>query len=587
MKFTYFILFVLSLLVGCKTSEEQSITKKGFLILDMVHHNPGEPLFQSSFTQAEKLASYGYSGKILNDFKFAHCAILYSSLNENIFPDGSLSKKWVDSTAIYIDHEIETAHKSGIELFCFIDIMVLPKSLVELYRDSLCGTDGKIDIHKPFTQKVHRLMIAGIFERFPKLDGLVVRTGETYLHNVPFHTGNSPISQGMESHKLLINLLRDEVCVKQNKKLIYRTWDFGYFHTQPDYYLEVTNAVETHPNLYFAVKHTNGDYHRTFKFNPTITLGKHKQIIEVQCQREYEGKGAYPNYVMKGVIDGFEEYSTDPAPKSLKDISAHPNFAGIWSWSRGGGWRGPYISNELWCDLNAYVISQYAQNPMKNEEEIFAQYSANLKLNKDDAKNFRTIALLSADAVVRGHSSLIVDINVWWTRDMFLGGEAELGDSFRKIIENNQVEAVLNEKQECTFLWSKIVTEANSIITGTPDFRNYLKVSSEYGFLLSSITEQAWTIWLMGMTGDQTGKYDFNRLTTAFQQYDELWEKFRMLKEQNQNCASLYIPYAFVYQQPDYHAEAGMQQWVEHYRSLYNSRFSAANLNKTMLSTAN
>ena len=39
-----------------------------------------------------------------------------------------------------------------------------------------------------------------------------------------------------------------------------------------------------------TIKHTNGDYFRTYPFNKTLTLSKHKQIVEVQCQREYEGK---------------------------------------------------------------------------------------------------------------------------------------------------------------------------------------------------------------------------------------------------------------------------------------------------------
>ena len=39
-------------------------------------------------------------------------------------------------------------------------------------------------------------MLREVFARFPGLDGLVVRTGETYLQNVPFHTGNNPITEG-------------------------------------------------------------------------------------------------------------------------------------------------------------------------------------------------------------------------------------------------------------------------------------------------------------------------------------------------------------------------------------------------------
>lgn len=36
-------------------------------------------------------------------------------------------------------------------------------------------------------------MLQEVFARFPSLDGLVIRVGETYLHNVPYHCGNGPI----------------------------------------------------------------------------------------------------------------------------------------------------------------------------------------------------------------------------------------------------------------------------------------------------------------------------------------------------------------------------------------------------------
>ena len=34
-------------------------------------------------------------------------------------------------------------------------------------------------------------------------------------------------------------------------------------------------------------------------------------------------------------------------------------YAGIWTWSRGGGWGGPYIENEMWCDLNAWEQAKF------------------------------------------------------------------------------------------------------------------------------------------------------------------------------------------------------------------------------------
>jgi hypothetical protein len=104
--------------------------------------------------------------------------------------------------------------------------------------------------------------------------------------------------------------LRDEACVQRNKMVIYRTWDFGYnFHVNPQYYLKVTDAIEPHPNLIFSIKHQAGDFLRMTPFNPTLGIGRHRQIVEVQCQREAYGKGAHPFYVGDGVINGWEEYA--------------------------------------------------------------------------------------------------------------------------------------------------------------------------------------------------------------------------------------------------------------------------------------
>lgn len=95
------------------------------------------------------------------------------------------------------------------------------------------------------------------------------------------------MEEAIRKHAELVNMLREEVCVKRNKVVIYRTWDYawnaerGFLHTKPAYYLGVTRQVEPNPNLYFGIKHTAGDYFRTFPFNPTIGIGNHPQIIEV------------------------------------------------------------------------------------------------------------------------------------------------------------------------------------------------------------------------------------------------------------------------------------------------------------------
>ena len=540
-------------------------------ILSMVNDNPGEEPTRTSFKDPQKLKDYGYNGIILNDFKFVQACITFDSFDSTIFPEGSESRRWVLQAASELKKKITRYHAAGLKVYCFTDIIVLPKKLVEKYSDRICDSTGKVTFEKPFTSELHRIMLREIFSTFPGLDGLVVRTGETYLFNVPYHTGNNPITQGPESHIRIISILRDEVCEKLNKTVIYRTWDFGNFHTKPEYYLEVTNHIKPHKNLIFSIKHTKGDFHRTFLFNPTLGIGQHRQIVEVECQREYEGKGAHPDYVMKGVIDGFEEYDGLEGPKCLNDIRDNPLLAGVYAWPRGGGWVGPYLQNELWCNLNAYVIAAWARDPERKEEKIFDDFSKSLEMSPEDRSRFRKLCLLSSKGVLIGHNSLIHPVNVWWTRDQFLGGLDVLGKSFKEIMDLGLTDSILAEKQECVDIWKEIDDLARKIHINDPGTDQYLKVSCRYGLIKYSIIQQAWIIMLRGMEGDRNGNYDKASIQSAIRKYDGLWVEFHSLRKENPSCATLYQPYSFVFEPPVFHGEKGMDESVNKYRAILSN----------------
>merc|ERR1712096_277566 len=100
--------------------------------------------------------------------------------------------------------------------------------------------------------------------------------------------------------------LREELCVRRNKQVIFRTWDTypGRFHANPEYYLAVTNRIEPHKNLVFSIKHTAIDYWHRVRFNPTLGIGKHPQAVENDVMRNYDGNGAFPHYTGAGIVDG-------------------------------------------------------------------------------------------------------------------------------------------------------------------------------------------------------------------------------------------------------------------------------------------
>ena len=519
-------------------------------VLDMVHHNPGEPRTRTAFLDPRFLARQGYNGQVMQEPVGA--AVTFDAFDPSVFPAGSAARRWVLDLAARIDQQVAAADAAGLPIYYWVDMVVLPKTLVSEHRSALTDADGRIDPQRPMTQRVLRVMLAEVFDRFPGIDGLVVRTGEVYTHDVPHHRGNNPILRGPADHVALLGVLRDEVCVARDKTLVYRTWEIGGpgggFHADPAFYRRVTDAVPTHPNLLFSVKHQAGDFHRMTPFNPTIGIGRHRQIVEVQAQREFEGKGASPNYIGKGVIDGWEEYAwINPAgrPDGLRDLAGDPLFAGVWTWSRGGGWGGPYIQNELWTRLNAYVVSRWAADPSRTERSIFDSFATGIGLTGADVGRFRELCLLSPDAVLRGRLSAAGGVNVWWTRDQYIGGIPLLRTFFQNTIADGRVGAVLAEKDEAVAMWRRMEALAREIGAPDPGLREHLATSTTYGRIQYDIYRQAWTVMLYGMQGDATGTYDRPTIGRAVRQYDALWQEWRALKGSSPSAATLYTDLAF------------------------------------------
>jgi hypothetical protein len=429
-----------------------------------------------------------------------------------------------------------------------MQVLVLPKAVIARYRDEITDSRGRIDLAIPKTQELFRIQLREIFKRLPDLDGLVIRTGEIYLQDLPYHAatpggggatqGSTAILHGPQSHLDILRILRDEVAEKLNRTVIYRTWDFGNFHVKPDYYLQVTSAIEPHPNLLFSIKHQAGDFHQLTPFNPTLGIGKHRQIVEVQCQREGYGKGAYPYYIGQGVIEGWEEYAwlmKPDQPHGLRDIVNSPLFAGVWTWSRGGGWDGPYITDEFWCALNAYVIARFAEDPTRSEADIFAEYEHKIGLSGDDLDRFRHLCLLSTKAVLRGQlTTLGASIDVWWARDDTLSAP-DLSD----FINKNLVDKAIAEKQQAVEMWRQIENLSRQIHFASAPTQRFVETSTTYGRIKYDVIAQGWTILLLGPQGDVSGVYDKPRMQQAIAAYDRLWDEWKKLKADHPECPTL------------------------------------------------
>lgn len=523
-------------------AQDKNALERFPILFNIVHHNPGEPRFNTKYTQPEYLKKIGYNGQIP---KFEiQCAVTYDDYEDNLVTLQSSERLRIERKAADIRIQLDNANRANMPIYPFTDVLVVPKSVMEKYGDEM-KIDGKLSIQKKKTQDILKAQIAEIFSRFPELGGLTIRFGETYLHDTPFHEGNRPV-YSPEDHIKIINILREEVCVKRNKKLFYRTWDWGKIkrklHLVPEVYLKVTNAVETHPNLYFSTKHVNGDFLRGLPFNKTLGIGKHQQIVEVSInQAGMYGRNAHPYYIGKGVIEGWPEMKQK---KGIRDLLDNLQVKGIWTWTWGDGWFGPYFGNEFWMDLNAHVIQEFTKKPLKPEEEIFNAYAKNvLKMSPRNISKLRELCLLSVNAVYKGQATSLQWTSPWWIRDHFF---TALNMSI--FVKKGIAKEVLAEKKENLKVWYKMEEIAKNISLPSKNDEDFLKVSTTYGRIKYELIELIFRTQILFADMKINGT-EFNRKKAQLivNTYKSKWAEWHKLKKDNANCPTLYVDYESIH----------------------------------------
>lgn len=584
-------------------------TRTGLFTHNMLSDNPGEVGYTSLYEHGDFMTERGYDGMTFSLFEAAQYGLLWDEYDKSrgitltkeeylanpndssvktmnskkVFPYGSTEREWVEKKRSEIITMYSDAKKAGQKIYFMQDVIVLPVKLKNDRPD--INTSGKIDIRLETTQTVMDFMYEEMFndlcdengERL--LDGIYVRYGETYTGSqwgVPYHTGNNPImGNSTETHLILMNYLRDKVCIELDGEIIYRTWGFGAFQYDKNTYLTISDQLEPHENFYFAIKHTSGDFHRTFTFNQTLNTGKHNQIVEVQAAREYEGKGAYPNYIAGGVINGFEEYSflmSENENQSLRDvINVEGSLVkGIWTWSRGGGWAGPYINglgypnnnendpnrdktdksipvingSEMWCDLNSYVINKWAKDTSVSDKELVIEYAKTyLNMNDTDAESFYEICEKSSMAVLLGRARNTdkYNVDVWWTRDDGIS-TSSFRNNVKNAYNNGVADIMLEEKAQAVELWKEMMDIAQNLddelyntklIDSETSVKDYIIMTTSYGYHLYDIYNQMHIAEVERLKAEERGVDVTDAMVYAVLKYDLLWDNWQKEYEEN------------------------------------------------------
>ena len=461
-------------------------------VLNLVHHNPGEPRFVTEFNSPSFLKSLGYTGQIPK--LEPQCGLTYDRYERGLVPLHSPEREWMLRQAAEFRKTLAIAKKAGCPIYPWIDVLVVPKSVMAKYGAEMkVEENGKsrLSILRPRTQALMVAQVEEFFWRYPDAAGLTIRFGETYLHDTPFHVGSSPVKT-VEEHVALVNLLREEVCVKRGKKLIYRTWDFDGLHTNPKKYLALSDGVEPHPNLLFSIKHANADFVRGVPFNRTIGIGRHPQIIEVSMnQGGVYGKNAYPYYFARGVLDGFHDMP-EKERRGLRSLNDNPLVRGIWLWTWGDGWNGPFFDNEFWLRLNEAVVRGFALNPEKSEEELFNAYvRGELGFDEENARRLRAFCLATEDAVYNGqHSPIRVWMDsVFWCRDNHFC-RTKLDD----VVKKGVFEEMLAGKKANLETWRQLEREIREIKFPREEDGRFATLSTTYGRIKYEVGEIVWRL---------------------------------------------------------------------------------------------
>ncbi|MFI4859223.1 MAG: hypothetical protein ACIAXF_00940 [Phycisphaerales bacterium JB063] len=393
--------------------------------------NPGEPSTTSRYNDPSALQAMGYNGLVL----YATTALSgVSQLND--ITDREL-RGWVQKATDQAQRDIANAREAGLDTYLFYDVLALTTDTVERNPEAYCCTTGGHRVLCPASDPALAQSMEALdamLRTFPEAAGIVLRFGDTDARRLPHLVGNDIYSPHCASCSQLgradrvvrvIERAYDTVVARRNKRLIARAWNVrpGGFHDSADLAQRIAARLPgdaSDDRLVLSFKFSHSDFWRYQRWNPSSLVCDGRPIIyELQCQREYEGKGAVPNWQVPLWRDGLVEVdevehmpavdevdqaveSKLPRVAGLAGAKELVNFAGVMAWVRGGGWGGPFISDETWIDANAYAAPRLAEDPSAPLETLALDWVRDrLGLDEHLAPHVAQVLLHSADAARR------------------------------------------------------------------------------------------------------------------------------------------------------------------------------------------
>ena len=363
------------------------------LKLATILDNPGEPRAETRYRELQELRQLGYNGLVL----YATTGLSGVDSVESVGP-GEM-RTWVAQRFDFVQQRIEEARAAGLEVYLTYDVLSLARPVVERRAESFSCR------HQPQTLcpasdaalAASTDALRGLLARVGQVSGIVLRFGDNDAIRLPYLIGNDlyqphcpRCSQLGPADRIcrIVDAFHRLVVQERCLRLIIRAWNVrpGGLHDSVDLCQRVHPRLPTDPRLILSFKFTQTDFWRFQRWNPSsLVFGDCPIIYELECQREYEGKGAIPNWQAPLWRNGGREIECDSEVGGLAKVARQVNLAGLWAWVRGGGWGGPFVSNETWIDANAFAVPQLADDPEVDLSDLARRWiTQRLKISDAD-----------------------------------------------------------------------------------------------------------------------------------------------------------------------------------------------------------
>ncbi|MEM1107155.1 MAG: hypothetical protein AAGH99_00505 [Planctomycetota bacterium] len=343
--------------------------------------NLGEPDVESRYHDPAELKALGFDAQVLFE-----TTVLSGVSNPEAIVDIEL-RRFVQQTIDGVTRTIESCRAAGLEVYLFYDVLVLARDQVD--RNILGLTcknrPGTLCPASDAAFKLSLDALDAMIRRWTDIAGIVLRFGDTDAQRLPHLVGNDiysphcPRCSQFGRADRVVHVLKqayDTVVKKHNKRLIARAWNVqpNGMHDSAELVSRIVDRLPGKPDddrFVLSFKFTQTDFWRYQPWNDASLACDGRPIIyELQCQREFEGKGGVPNWQVPLWRDGYPETAEASSARGLGEAATKANVSGVFAWVRGGGWGGPFVKNEAWIDANVYAVSRLADDPQLDANRL-------------------------------------------------------------------------------------------------------------------------------------------------------------------------------------------------------------------------